>query len=52
MPTTREARAQMEKAVEATRREFSSVRTGKASPALLEMVRVDAYGSKDRKSVV
>lgn len=46
MPTTREARAQMEKAVEATRREFSSVRTGKASPALLEMVRVDAYGSK------
>lgn len=46
MPTTREARAQMEKAVEATRREFSTVRTGKASPALLEMVRVDAYGSK------
>ena len=46
MPTTREARAQMEKAVEATRRDFSSVRTGKASPALLEMVRVDAYGSK------
>jgi ribosome recycling factor len=36
----------MEKAVEAIRREFGSVRTGKASPALLDTVRVDAYGSK------
>jgi ribosome recycling factor len=36
----------MEKAVEAMRREFASVRTGKATPALLDMVRVDAYGSK------
>src|SRR5690606_15838186 len=26
--------------------EFSGVRTGKASPALLDLVRVDAYGSK------
>jgi len=41
-----EARAQMEKALDAMRREFSGVRTGKASPALLDMVRVDAYGSK------
>lgn len=46
MPTLREAQSQMEKALEALRREFTSVRTGKASPALLEMVRVDAYGSK------
>ena len=46
MPTLAEARAQMEKAVEATRREFSAVRTGKASPALLDPVRVEAYGSK------
>ncbi len=46
MPTIAEARAQMEKAVEATRREFSAVRTGKASPALLDTVRVEAYGSK------
>jgi ribosome recycling factor len=46
MPTLAEARAQMEKAVEATRREFASVRTGKATPALLDMVRVEAYGSK------
>ncbi|MGQ0814337.1 MAG: ribosome recycling factor [Gemmatimonadota bacterium] len=36
----------MEKAVDAMRREFGSVRTGKASPALLDTVRVDAYGSK------
>jgi len=36
----------MEKAVEAMRREFNAVRTGKASPALLDTVRVDAYGSK------
>jgi ribosome recycling factor len=28
------------------RREFAAVRTGKASPALLDTVRVDAYGSK------
>jgi ribosome recycling factor len=46
MPTIQEAREQMDKAVEAMRREFASVRTGKASPALLDMVRVDAYGSK------
>lgn len=46
MPMIAETRAQMEKALEALRREFGSVRTGKASPALLDMVRVDAYGSK------
>jgi len=33
-------------ALEALRREFTTVRTGKASPALLDSVRVDAYGSK------
>lgn len=42
----KEARAHMEKALEAMRREFSGVRTGKASPALLDTVRVEAYGSK------
>ena len=41
-----EVRQQMENAIEAIRRDFSTVRTGKASPALLDMVRVDAYGSK------
>lgn len=39
-------RSQMEKAVDAMRREFASVRTSKATPALLDTVRVDAYGSK------
>jgi ribosome recycling factor len=46
MPTYREAQAQMDRSIEALRREFSSVRTGKASPALLDTVRVEAYGSK------
>ncbi|CAN5874775.1 ribosome recycling factor [soil metagenome] len=34
----------MERALEAMRREFTGVRTGKASPALLDSVRVEAYG--------
>jgi ribosome recycling factor len=42
----KDARAHMDKALEAMRREFSGVRTGKASPVLLDLVRVDAYGSK------
>jgi ribosome recycling factor len=46
MPTSKQVREQMEAAVEAMRREFSTVRTGKATPALLDTVRVDAYGSK------
>lgn len=46
MLTGREAQSHMEKAVDAMRREFAGVRTGKASPALLDTVRVDAYGSK------
>ena len=41
-----EAKARMEGAIEAVRREFATVRTGKATPALLDTVRVDAYGSK------
>ncbi len=45
MATLQTARDQMEAALEALRREFSSVRTGKASPALLDTIRVEAYGS-------
>jgi ribosome recycling factor len=45
MLSLNEARQQMESAIEALRREFSGVRTGKASPALLDTVKVDAYGS-------
>jgi ribosome recycling factor len=43
MSTLKETRNRMEDAVEAMRREFASVRTGKATPALLEHVRVEAY---------
>jgi len=40
-----EAEADMEKAVEFMMHEFSSIRTGKASPALVEGIDVSAYGS-------
>ncbi len=40
------ARQAMAKAVEAVKREFATVRTGKATTALLDLVRVDAYGSE------
>ncbi|HKJ91965.1 MAG TPA: ribosome recycling factor [Longimicrobiales bacterium] len=46
MPTIDAARKLMDDAVEAMRRDFASVRTGKASPALLDTIKVDAYGSK------
>jgi ribosome recycling factor len=36
----------MHKSVDATRHEFQSVRTGRASPALLDRVEVDYYGAK------
>ncbi|HET6230879.1 MAG TPA: ribosome recycling factor [Longimicrobiaceae bacterium] len=39
------ARQRMDGAIEALRRDFAAVRTGKASPALLDNIRVDAYGS-------
>jgi ribosome recycling factor len=39
------ARELMHKAVENTRREFSGIRTGKATTSLLDVVRVEAYGS-------
>lgn len=45
MPSLQNARQRMEKAVEAMRRDFTGVRTSKASPALLDTVRVEAYGS-------
>lgn len=45
MASLQDARQRMEKAIDAMRREFASVRTGKASPALLDTVRVEAYGS-------
>jgi ribosome recycling factor len=40
-----EARGRMKKSVEATRTEFSTVRTGRASPHLLDRIEVDYYGA-------
>jgi ribosome recycling factor len=40
-----DARERMGKSVEATRGEFGSVRTGRATPALLDRVSVDYYGA-------
>ena len=41
----KDCRSQMEKAVEAVKRDFSSVRSGKASPNMLDTVKVEMYGS-------
>jgi len=40
-----DAKSRFQKAIDATRHEFSSIRTGRASPALLEQIRVDYYGT-------
>ncbi len=40
-----DAKTHMQKAVDSAKREFASVRTGRASPALLERVTVDYYGT-------
>jgi ribosome recycling factor len=46
MASLQKAKQRMDHAMESLRREFAGVRTGKASPALLDTVRVEAYGSK------
>jgi ribosome recycling factor len=40
-----DAREHMTKSVESTRHKFQSVRTGRASPNLLERIKVDYYGA-------
>jgi ribosome recycling factor len=40
-----EAKARMQKSVEATKGEFATVRTGRASPHLLDRIEVDYYGT-------
>ena len=42
---TKHAREAMHRAVESTKRELSTIRSGKATTSLLDVVRVDAYGS-------
>jgi len=36
----------MDKAIESSKREFSGIRSGKASPSMLDTVRVEMYGSQ------
>ena len=43
---SKQAKQQMDKSVEAVKREFATVRTGKATTTLLDLVRVEAYGSE------
>ncbi|MDQ2872123.1 MAG: ribosome recycling factor [Candidatus Eremiobacteraeota bacterium] len=47
MPDTffKDTESKMTKAVEATRNEFASIRTGRATPMLLDRLHVEAYGS-------
>ncbi len=41
---TKDSRSAMEKSLESSKRELSSIRTGKASTSLLDTVRVEVYG--------
>lgn len=41
----KEAEGKMTKCVEATRSEFAAIRTGRATPALLDRLHVEAYGT-------
>ncbi len=41
-----DATRRMDKSIEATRMEFSSVRTGRASTALLDRIQIDYYGQR------
>ncbi|MFH1347393.1 MAG: ribosome recycling factor [Candidatus Margulisiibacteriota bacterium] len=41
----KESEAKMEKAIDALKRNFVAVRTGRANPALLDHINVDYYGS-------
>jgi ribosome recycling factor len=41
---TKDARTSMEKGLDVVKREFASVRSGKASPNMLDSIRVEAYG--------
>ena len=44
-PELSKYRSRMDKAVDALREEFGSLRTGRASASLLDQINVDAYGS-------
>ena len=41
----KDCRTAMDKAIDSTKREFASIRSGKATPNMLDTVRVEMYGS-------
>ncbi|MEW6623250.1 MAG: ribosome recycling factor [Bacillota bacterium] len=41
----KEAEERMKKSIEALRKEFASIRAGRANPAILDRIRVDYYGA-------
>lgn len=41
----KDAKAGMDKAIENSKREFAGIRSGKASPNMLDTIKVEAYGS-------
>ena len=43
---TKHAKQQMRKAIDNTKRELATIRSGKATTSLLDMVKVDAYGQQ------
>lgn len=43
--TKKDAKERMEKALETVRSDFAKLRTGKATPALLDGIRIDYYGT-------
>jgi ribosome recycling factor len=45
-PILTSARAAMERAIDSTRKEFAGIRSGKASPNMLDSVRVEMYGQQ------
>jgi ribosome recycling factor len=45
MADLKDAESKMQKCVDSTRSEFSSIRTGRATPALLDRLHVEAYGA-------
>ncbi len=46
MSTIDDVKSRMKESLEAVRREFSTIRTGKATPSILDTVRVEAYGGR------
>jgi ribosome recycling factor len=44
-PTLLAVDGRMQKAIEALKRELNTIRTGRATPALVEYIKVDAYGA-------